>query len=378
MIDYSRQQTSFGVVRRSVAILDTKAAINAVCHNVATGRPGRLERAIAHRAAVLIPRHVVREVDEKLEARAIQQRLNPAAVQRAWRQDLLPHLPVVDMAIRDYMDPLLRPVLADDVDDIATAALAMLVAPSVVLSDDHDLVDHGFAGSALWVDTALDVLFIAEADEQVMSFYVGLNASINGLSAGLAGGVRFAGRQPLAAVLVIAALLVGAGLVVHRYPIVVTKLQEAGQTVLGTVEATFEFHGSVAARLPLVESPCHRVPALEQRCARVLARSAGALSVSCLQQRMINHRLASPTITEIRRTLTGHPAFVKVAPDEWQLGHRIGTPGGGAIPKIPASWRSPVPLSFGLAVTGSLKARSQNPAEQYRLGSPPHKNPIGR
>jgi hypothetical protein len=48
-------------------------------------------------------------------------------------------------SVRDHLDPRLRGVLADP-DDLPTAALALLVAPAVVFSDDHDLVDNGFAG----------------------------------------------------------------------------------------------------------------------------------------------------------------------------------------------------------------------------------------
>ena len=43
---------------------------------------------------------------------------------------------MIDLAIRDHLDPRLRGVLADDPDDLPTAALALLVAPAVVLSDD--------------------------------------------------------------------------------------------------------------------------------------------------------------------------------------------------------------------------------------------------
>jgi hypothetical protein len=351
MIDY--RQTTFGLVHRAVSILDTKAAVNAVCHHVAVGRPGRLERAIAHGAPVLIPRHVLRETDEKLEERALKQRLDPNTVRGTWRHVLLPHLRVVDLAIRDYLDPLLRPVLVADRDDVATVALAMLVGPAVVLSDDHHIVDHGFADKALWVQTVLDVLLMAEADEQVMSVYFGVNASVNGVGAGLAAGVRLASRQPLAAVLALGAVLVGAGLVVRRHPALVTTLGDAGKALLGHVAMTFAFHQNVSARLLVVEPPRHRTPDLEQRCARILARST-SLSVTGLQQRLVGHRpQQTPTAAEIRRTLQGHPAFVKVARDRWQLGHRSLPAGGDATPEVPTNWRSPLPLALRLGMQAS-------------------------
>lgn len=325
-------------------VLDTKAPINAACHYVQWGQPGRLERAIGHGTPVFVPRHVLREVDEHLETRAIEQGLDPSAVFRYWREILAPHLTVVDLAIRDHMDLMLRSVLSDDPDDVATAALALLVAPAVVFSDDQDLVDHGFAGHNLWVDTALDVVFMAIADEQVVSLLVGFNVTTNGLALGLGAGIRFAARQPLVAILVAAAILAGATLLVRRYPLA-PRLKEVGSTLLSSVGGTLAFQQEATARLPLVTAPRWRTPGLEQRCARALARATGPLSVGELRTRLLHdYALAVPLDAEIQRALRGHPAFVEAAPGRWQFGRAIAAGLPDVSREVPASWRSLVSL----------------------------------
>jgi hypothetical protein len=349
---------AFGLAPPPVVILDTKAAINAACHLVNWGRPGRLERAIGHGVPVFIPRHVLNEVGEHLETRSVEQGLDPGAVSRTWTGILGPYIRVVDLDIRDHLDLLLRPVVAeDDADDLATAALALFLAPAVVFSDDHHLVDHGFAGRDWWVDTALDVVFMAIADEQVMSLLVGFNITTNGLTLGLGAGIRFAARQPLVAILVAAAILAGATLLVRRYPLA-PKLKEIGGAFVSSVETTFAFRQEATARLPLVTAPRWRTPALEQRCARALARATGALSVENLRTRLL-HDLALPAVSdaEIRRALRGHPAFVEVAPGRWQLGSVIATGRPEVSRDVPASWRPLVPLGgFDGADTGAQAA----------------------
>ena len=103
---------------------------------------------------------------------------------------------MVDLAIRDHLDPRLRGVLADDADDLPTAALALLVAPAVVLSDDHDLVDHGFAGQTAWTQAAGDVLIVARADGQLVSGFAGVTWTTVGAGYGVAAAVRGARRAP--------------------------------------------------------------------------------------------------------------------------------------------------------------------------------------
>jgi hypothetical protein len=103
---------------RPVVVLDTKAVINSACYRVRTGYPGRLEQTIHWPIPVtlLASRHVIEQVDRHLAARAVDEGLDPGEVARVWNERLRPHIRVVDLAIRDHLDPRLRGVLADDPD----------------------------------------------------------------------------------------------------------------------------------------------------------------------------------------------------------------------------------------------------------------------
>jgi hypothetical protein len=156
-----------------------------------------------------LPRHVIEEVDQHLAERALEEGLDPPEVVGVWEELLRPHLRVVDLAVREHLDPRLRGVLADDPDDLPTAALALLVAPAVVLSDDADLVDNGFAGQAWWTQAAGDVLIVAEADGQVVSVIGSGGLATMAVGYGVAGVVRAVRRAPLVAATVAVIILAG-------------------------------------------------------------------------------------------------------------------------------------------------------------------------
>jgi predicted nucleic acid-binding protein len=308
---------------RPVMVVDTMAAINSACYRVRTGHPGLLERAIQLRhlglVPLLAPRHVLEEVNEHLAARAREEGLDPDAVTQIWTQQLRPHIRVVDLAIRDHLDPRLRGVLADDPDDLPTAALALLVAPAVVLSDDHDLVDHGFAGQTAWTQAAGDVLIVATADGQLVSGFAGVIWTTMGAGYG---GARRPPRTP-------------AGrhgrrrrpyghLPAHpaaTRPAARSALKQGGAATAAIWQEVTANQQSTAARLPWVETPPGRSPTLEERCARILARVTGTLSADDLHQQL--HRDlgdAAPPAATVRKTLADHPAFVQVGQGRWQLG----------------------------------------------------------
>jgi hypothetical protein len=88
-------------------------------------------------------------------------------------------------------------VLADDPDDLPTAALVLLVAPAVVLSDDSDLVDNRFAGQAWWTHAAGDVFIVAEADCQVVGLFGGVSLTTMAVGYGAVGdGAHRSPRNP--------------------------------------------------------------------------------------------------------------------------------------------------------------------------------------
>jgi hypothetical protein len=312
---------------RPVVVVDTKAAINSACYRVRTGQPGRLERAIGLRHLGLVPllasRHVLGEVDKHLAARALDEGLDPGAVARVWDERLRPHICVVDLAIRDHLDPRLHGVLGDDPDDLPTAALALLVAPAVVLSDDPDLVDNGFAGQAWWTQAAGDVLIVAEADGQLVGVFAGMGLTTVGAGYGVAAVVRGARRVPLVAAGVAVAVLVGGYLLVRCYPPGRARnaLKEFGVAAATRWQEVTASQQAAAARLPWVELPAGRAPTLKERCARILARVAGTLYAAELHEQLHSDMAdAAPSVATVHKTLADHPAFGQVGQGRWQLG----------------------------------------------------------
>jgi len=320
-----------GLVRAAV-VLDTKAVINSACYRVRHGAPGRLEQAIPLRHLGLVPlfapRHVIEEVDEHLAERALEEGLDPAAVTRVWNEQLRPHIRIVDLEIRDHLDPRLRGVLAADPDDLPTAALALLVAPAIVLTDDADLVDNGFASQAWWTEAAGDVLIVAMADGQVLGVVFGLSATVTGIGYGTAAVVRAVRRAPLMTITVAIAVLAGAWLLVRRYPPgrVRTAFKELGAAVGAAWWELQESQQAAVARLPWVPIPPGRAPDLEERCARVLARITGTLTAAEVHEQLRRDPAhPAPSVAEVRAALRGHRAFTQVGHGRWQLGVPAGT-----------------------------------------------------
>jgi hypothetical protein len=234
---------------------------------------------------------------------------------------------VVDLAVRDHLDPRLRGVLAGDPDDLPTAALALLVAPAVVFSDDPDLVDSGFAGQVWWTEAARDVLIVAQADGQLVSVLAGVSLTAVGAGYGTAAVVCAARRASLVAVTAAVAVLVGVCLLARRYPAarVRAALKELGAFAITTWGDATDSQRAAAARLPWVKVPAGRTPFLKERCARILARVTGTLSAYELHERLC-HDQAQPaaSVAEVREVLTGHPAFVQVDQGRWRLGEPAG------------------------------------------------------
>ncbi len=233
---------------------------------------------------------------------------------------------MVDLAIRDHLDPRLRDVLADDPDDLPTAALALLVAPSVVLSDDHDLIDNGFADKAWWTKAA-DVLIVAKADGQLVSVLAGVSWTTVGAGYATAAVVRAARRAPLVTITVALAVLASAYLLARRYlpGRVRAALKEFGAAALTTWRQVEESQQTVAARLAWVRIPAGRSPTLEERCARILARITTTLSAEELHEQLHRDMAdAVPSIATLRKTLAHHPAFVRAGQGRWRLGEPAG------------------------------------------------------
>lgn len=93
------------------------------------------------RSYAFIAAHVPGEMSRAI--RRIARGLDPTAALAAWELQLAPRVRVVDIPVALHLNPAIGHVLREDPDDLPTAALALFLAPSVVLTTDGVFADAG-------------------------------------------------------------------------------------------------------------------------------------------------------------------------------------------------------------------------------------------
>lgn len=316
---------------RPVLIMDTMALAKQAGSRARTGESSWVEKITDAGSLCLVPRHVVHEVETRLP-KALGKNATGTAVDdaiSAWRTVLLPRLRIVDIAIRDHLAPDVDRVLAADADDAPTAALALLVSPSCVFSEDgKSLVDTGFATSRDVTGTARLAQQLVIAESQIAGFRstgdtLGSIATMTTSSLWR----LLNGRPTLAAALGVT-LVTTSLLWPRQVSKMVQRLSELAAKTLTVSYETFaglvETRDSTIARLVLVNPPPAPVR-LEESCARVLARRTYPCRavdlVDAVNELGGFSQTGNRRVTELRAILRGHPAFVEVDRGWWQLGH---------------------------------------------------------
>jgi predicted transposase YbfD/YdcC len=212
---------------RLVAVTDTNAIAARACHAAAAGETEELFTRLAGsgRSNTFISAHVPGELESHLaDTAATNSKLVLAEVEQVLWGQIIPKVPVVDLAVGDYLHPRVRPLLrADpdlpkrlrgDPDDAGTAAVAEFLAPAVILSADSVFTRFGLANTVAttWVPAAYNLLratgFEASLNDaaQVVELAGRLLFAVAGAAVG---GAR---RYPLPTV----AVLAGAALIAWR------------------------------------------------------------------------------------------------------------------------------------------------------------------
>jgi hypothetical protein len=303
-----------------VLVADAMVLIGAAIERVRSGRPSTLEKATLVGAPCYVGRHVVGEVEQHLPgiAKKHPSPIEPSVALHIWRTHILPAVRVVDLSIRDYLDPDLRRISDIDEEDIATGALARFLAPALVLSTDHSLVDSGFATATAW-DSIVRVGRYSISDGQLR-----LGGQIAGVTVE---GIVRAGEHVSRTlrlrpwlVLAVAGGLVGAAQYRHG-----AALRFTGRTLLqvcAIVTSLAKERSETASGLVLVE-PSPRSVDLEASCARTLARFPGPASAAELLPHLHGYVPGTAKATQVRMALRGHPAFVAVRRGRWEVGERV-------------------------------------------------------
>lgn len=298
-------------INQPVAVVDTMALLATAC---------RADVASTHLAGIanvgapmFVAREVLGEVDRLMPKFADDRGVDRATAMATWEQRLRPRLRVVDLAVRDHLHPEVARVRTVDVDDTATAALALLVSPAVVLSDDRSLVEAGLAVRP-WTTAAGDHRTVETIDAAVAAAVVFGDVALRGAWSGTSGLVRLARRYPLGAALFVMAVVIAMR---PRAETVAARAHDGLRGAGAALGRQAMARQNAVGRLVVVEDRC--LPGLEQRCARVLARSSVPLTSRDLADRLPGLAGSLPT-RAVGSVLAGHAAFVEVASGLWQLG----------------------------------------------------------
>jgi hypothetical protein len=152
-----------------VGVADTNTlaarACNAASHSLAEDLFTGL--AATGRSNTFVSAHVPGELDDHLaQVVAHYQGLMLADAERVLWGQVMPRVPVIDLAVGDYLHPRVQPLMRTDPalprrmkgdpDDIGTAALAEFLAPSVIISADSIFTRFGLANTVAttWLPAA--------------------------------------------------------------------------------------------------------------------------------------------------------------------------------------------------------------------------------
>lgn len=303
-------------------VVDTNILLGDIRHRLRSGRETALIEAA--RVGTLRP-----FVARHLPGFARKQALDEGRAWEVWRTAYVPLLRVVDVPT-DLADPRIAQVRAADADDVPTAALAVLIAPCLVLSEDGDLARPGLTSARprRWVDLLLHGLAAARGDQALLA--AGTAAAVGLAVLRQAVGTIVDAGWGRTAALTLAGL--GLGLAWGGRLSGERLARVAGQFVPILDEFHPRLTAYLAGRAALVDAaiaPWNEVD-LQQAIAQHLAtaplpRSATEIAASLRRQ---GRRVAVPAVDALLRA---NPAFVEVGRRRWQLG-RAGAAGPMMFP----------------------------------------------
>lgn len=306
--------------RRHPVVLDTSVLIQDVLRRSDGKFTGLPWLAQGGAITIVAPRHVEAEVYRRLPKAARETGRPELKVQETLESVHLPLIRFVDLPGVFLEDPDLARVLARDPDDAPLAHLAKLLAPSLVLSSDKDLIDEGF-GHQDWVTSVMLLGKLTELDQLVWS-----GAQFAYLSTFLPMvGVWKLGAWLAKSELGIIAMLVAtaAGFIFRSgvKNIGASAKERVGPAMEKTAVHVTEVFGQLAsaqadyqARLVLPAGAA----TVETDAARLLAGRARPISSDQVHHALVGRHEA--TLAETRAMLREHPAFVGQRGKGYQLG----------------------------------------------------------
>ena len=344
-----------------VGITDTNALASRACNAARTSAPENLFTglAVTGRSNTYVSAHVPGELVCRLaDVAKGHPGLDLRDAERVLWGDIMPLVPVVDLAVGDYLHPRIQAVrradpdlplrLRGDPDDLGTAALAEFLAPAVIISADSVFTRFGLANSVAdtWLPLAHQLLRAAGYEATLTEAAFALELAARLVAVPVSAVVGAARRHPLAALgigAVIALVAYQAGYLRRD------RLRAAGRDVRRVAATGIEALGSAAdgyskARQALRVIEPYGTPTTAELAARHLARVRRLLPLDDLAAALeaAGHAVTS---AELRDATSCHPAFRTRGsqPAVLSIGRiaRLGTAGNRATrsPGATITWR---------------------------------------
>jgi hypothetical protein len=295
------------------------------------GRVTSLLWALHRGGAVLVlPRHVLEEVERDLPCRARDTDDLDLAYRRL-RTLYLARARIVDVP-EDWSlgDPRVQAVAQRHPPDLPAAQLAVTIGGCLLLSEDRDLTDTPNLGFAAW----LDVAHAAANEVEMNSIYVTASIPLNVAEAT----IEIVSRRIAAASrsVNIALVLLTAGAVIGAIWCVKTGktgkllgrarpvIKEIGRTYGPPLMETFERHAPGQVVFSRAVVPRADGQALGERIARVLAYSSEPLLAGDIARELEIPGNLKDRTRLVRAELESGEAFAEVARGRWVLGRPSG------------------------------------------------------
>lgn len=318
-----------------VAVTDTNALLRRACHEVLHGPRDNIFRELTAtgRSNTFVAAHVPGELVEHLPTVATSNRVRQQDATATLRDAIMPAIGVVDLPIRDFLHPRVRPLLSadpqlpkrlrGDPDDAGTAALAEFLAPSIILSADSVFERLGISGTTAlaYVETARTLIRMAGIEASLGDAVALVDIAVRAVGLLGAQTVSWLRQHPY-----LGATIVGAMLwLAHRFGYLKRDRIREGIRQLGRMAGPVIDAAATALQQREVAHSALRgvepygYATLEQEAARYLARRGRQLTPAELRDQLRSTGVVVPATT-LKRVMSGHPAFARAPGDLYQVG----------------------------------------------------------
>lgn len=321
-ISDSSQDYAASMISQIIGVVDTNVILSSLRNDCLHNWDSRLVRSTALGCSVLFaPDHVYEEIYEKLPKLAYDS-VSLEQLRVRFESVYLPIIRFVSISDLDEFDPQI--INIPDLDDRPTGRLAQLIAPVVVFSDDHDLIDADFAVSE-WRKTAGWAADFAETkNEHRISMNLYALPIIGAWQSSKILGRRFKIQPfvPAAILTTLAALGIRS---VLRDPTRRENVKIFRAKLLEHYSGQIRSQNSRLHALRGVTYVRGDFPTARQQVAYVLSRARNPILAGEIHQQISSQFGAAecPTIKEIREIITRGTEFIQAHPHRWQLGREI-------------------------------------------------------